>query len=133
MAVVLKNLRLSPSMVSLAIVVDIEGHPSALLPIHDPVQRFCTGRSLKKILLVADVIFVVDGTAIQRHNHFHIVRLVCNHVHRAAVRESLKMFRNQNFQIIHSPIISILSSNAANGNGQIQADPPHPDLTWWCC
>ena len=86
MAVVLKNLRLSPSMVSLAIVVDIEGHPSALLPIHDPVQRFCTGRSLKKILLVADVIFVVDGTAIQRHNHFHIVRLVRNHVHRAAVR-----------------------------------------------
>ena len=40
MAVVLKNLRLSPSMVSLAIVVDIEGHPSALLPIHDPVQGF---------------------------------------------------------------------------------------------
>jgi hypothetical protein len=82
-------------VVGLAIVVDVEGHSSALLPKHD---------------LVADVIFVVDGSAIQGHNHFHIVRLVRNHVNRA--------------------IISILSSNAANGKGQIQADPPHSDLTW---
>ena len=34
------NLRPPPSVVGLAIVVDIERHPSALLPIHDPVQKF---------------------------------------------------------------------------------------------
>ena len=100
-AVVLTNLRLSPSVVGLAIVVDIEGHPSALLPIHDPVQRFCTGRSLKKFLLVADVIIVVDGTSIQRHNHFHIVRLVRNHVDRAAERKDVPILEFSNHPLTH--------------------------------
>ena len=82
-----------PSVVSLAIVVDVEGHPSALLPVHDPVQRFCTARSLNLILLVADVIFVIDGASIQCHNHLNIVCLVRNHINRAAVRKSLRIFR----------------------------------------
>ena len=110
MAGVLTNLRPPPSVVSLAIVVDIEGHPSALLPIHDPVQRFSTGRSLNPFLLVADVIFIIYGTSIQRHNNFHIIRLVRNHVHRAAERKSLKMFVYEIFQFIHSNFMGIPSS-----------------------